>query len=47
MGVLLGVLATVDLGVPFGVFAAFEARLAAVFRGVAFALDDVAFLRIV
>jgi hypothetical protein len=46
LGVLLGVLALVDWGITLGVFAVLEARLAAVFEGVGFALDAVAFLRI-
>ena len=46
-GVLLGVLELADLGVPLGVCAVLETRLAAVFKGVGFALDAVAFLRIV
>jgi hypothetical protein len=47
LGVLLGVLALADLGVPFGVCAVLEMRLAADFNGAGFALDAVAFLRIV
>lgn len=47
LGVLLGVFALVDLGVPLGVCAVFEARLATVFNGVGFALVAFAFLTIV
>ena len=47
LGVLLRVLALADLGVPLGVCAVFETRLAVDFNGVGFALDAVAFLRIV
>ena len=43
----MGVLALVDLGVPLGVCAVFEARLATVFFAVGFALDAVTFFGIV
>lgn len=45
-GVLLGVFALADLGVPLGICAVLETRLAVGCNGVGFAFDAVAFLRI-